>query len=239
MRMNRYTQGAFTLIELVVSILILGLVMVVVAGILDGVVVRAARIERTVDADTFAGEVDDLIADDLAFIAAPPGAGPITITRESAGSPKMSFYSAAGATAAWGEPATPLHLVTYSVEPMAQGGDGLFRGEEPMVTSDQAYYDEPLLVAGGVTDFHAEAFDGAEWHERWPDEGTGLLPVLVRVTFTLGTDGSARSVVVESAPAVECIIRPQAQRRASGGRGAAASEAEGGEGAEGAEGESP
>ncbi|MCD6404495.1 MAG: prepilin-type N-terminal cleavage/methylation domain-containing protein [Planctomycetes bacterium] len=219
--MNSRSQGGFTLLELILAVTIMALVMAVVAGVIAGVLVGAERVGEKADRDLVAGEIDDLIADDLAFIAVPSCAQAFTITGKANGNSFLTFYSAAGAKAAWGELATPLHVVTYRVEPLERGGKGLFREEVPIVTSNDAYYDGALLVAGALGAFRVEAFDGSQWHSRWPDEGAAGLPALIRVTLTLEEPGeAARTIFVESAPSVEYVIRP--------GAAGAADESEGG-----------
>ncbi len=234
-------RAAFTLIEILVAVVMLGAIMAAAAGLVGGVLVGTRRVEETIDADLALAEADEIIADDLAFIVAVPGTTPFTSRGRADGSSLVSFHTVAGAKAAWGEVATPVHQVTYSVETLAGGGKGLFRAEEPLVVSKGAFYDEPLLLVAPVENLFVEAFDGAEWHDEWPETGAAGLPTLIRVTVTFpGEEEGGRSIYVESAPAVEFIVKPQAERRASGGRGdtgkpAEGDESGGGGGAEGGE----
>ncbi|MHC4714000.1 MAG: PulJ/GspJ family protein [Planctomycetota bacterium] len=216
---NRPTRRtAFTLIEILVAVVMLGAIMAAAAGLVGGVLVGTRRVEETIDADLALAEADEIIADDLAFIVAVPGTAPFTSRGRADGSSVVSFYTVAGAKAAWGEVATPVHVVTYSVETLRGGGKGLFRAEEPLVVSKDVFYDEPLLLIAPVENLFVEAFDGDEWHDEWPEVGAAGLPTLVRVTVTFPGEEEewGRSIYVESAPAVEFIVKPQAERRASG-----------------------
>ncbi len=217
--MNSRARRGFTLLELILAVTIMALIMAVVAGVIAGVIVGSRRVGEKVDRDLLAGEIDDLIADDLAFIAVPCREQAFTITKKPDGNSFLTFYSAAGAKAAWGKLATPMHVVTYSVEPLSRGGKGLFREEVPIIASDDAYYDGALLVAGAIGTFHVEAFDGSRWHSRWPDEGTAGLPVLIRVALALEEPGkAARTIFVECAPSVEYVVRPGAPSASSGSK---------------------
>lgn len=202
--MSRRARKAFTLIEVVMAVTILALAMAISAGVVAGVLAGTQRIQAEIDFDSFAAEIDDLVADDLAFLAAGGRGVVFLITVKADGNSFLSFCSGAGAKAAWGELVTPLHMVTYSVEPLSDGSKALFRGEEPIVASDDAYYDRPILVAANVMSFTVEAYDGAEWEDRWPGEGTGVVPVLIAVTLVIddGTE-AGRAVFVECAPPVE------------------------------------
>jgi len=213
------SAAAFTLLEVLVAVIMLGALMAAAAGLVGVVLVGSRRVDETIDADLAVAEADEIIADDLAFLAAIPGKPPIVLRERSDGASYVSFYSAAGAKAAWGELAVPVHLVTYMVEPIAGGsGKGLFRLEEPLVEWKGSYYDSALLLVGPVESMTVEAYDGEAWHTVWPDAGASGMPVLIRLTVTFpGDEEGARHIYVETAPSVECVTKPQAERRASGG----------------------
>lgn len=206
MRADAAAEG-FTLVEIVVASVILALVMASVAAIVAGTLLGARRVESALDADLAVAEAEDLIADDLAFMTVIPGRLSFSVGEASGGEAVLTFWSAAGAKAAWGDLVTPIHSVSYRVARMPDGGMGLFRREEPLVESGGAYYDDALLVIGGVEGFTVEAFDGLEWHAKWPAGETALtIPLLVRVEVALaGGAGPLSSIYVEAAPHVEDI----------------------------------
>jgi len=247
--MSRRTTG-FTLLELLLSVTLLAVLVTAVGAMITGVLGGAGRINAAVEEDAAAAEIEDLIADDLGFLAAPvkpPGSGaapasstapsstassssahgifarpPVSI-RADAGGSSMSFFSAAGSKTAWGDIATQIHRVEYSLRPSPVTGQALFRWEEPIVKTEGAYYDQAVLVAEGVTAFKVEGFDGRDWRDEWPAQGAGALPLLIRVSIDLArADGGTRKLLVESAPGIEFAVRPEAERRASGGGEAAA-----------------
>lgn len=210
-------RSGFTLVEVVLVATLLALVFGLVATIIATILNGAGNVSEALTYDNEAGEIEELIASDLAFLAPVPNVTPVRFEPEGAGFATLVFYSAAGARTANGEPVTPVHRVTYSVHPLAGGGKGLFRGEEPLVESRDAYYDAPVLVAEGVTLFKVEASDGGEWRERWPGDGAGPLPALIRVFIDVPRpDGESRRLVIESAPMVEAVQKPT-DRSASGG----------------------
>ncbi len=183
------------------------------SGILGG----SKRAADAVAADNVGGEVEDLLAGDLAFLAAVPDRVPIEFKAEPGGFSSLAFYSAAGSRTAWGQVATPLHLVTYSVRPLPDGSKGLFREEKPLVETRDAYYDLALLVAGGVSAFKVEGSDGQRMRDAWPDQGAGELPALVRVYLDiLRADGTTDRLYVESAPPVEAARKPLSRPAATG-----------------------
>ncbi len=197
-------RNGFTLVEVVVASVMLALVMGAVAAMVAGTLVAAARVSAVLDSDLAVAEAEDLIADDLVFMAAVPGETSFSLG-SSGGNSLLTFYSAAGAKAAWGNVATPLHAVSYAVLSSPDGARGLFRREQPLVETAGAYYDGDLLLVEDVRSFSVRVFDGAEWHEEWPSgDALRTLPVLVRleVVFT-DAGGSLRSIYVEAAPHVE------------------------------------
>lgn len=221
MRSDAAAEG-FTLVEVVVASVVLALVMASVAAIVGGTLLGARRVEIALDADLAVAEAEDLIADDLAFMCAMPGRASFRVDEGSAGDAVLTFWSAAGAKAAWGEVVTPIHSVSYHVAPMPDGGTGLLRREQPLVESLDAYYDDALLVIEGVEGFTVEAFDGSEWHAKWPAGETALsIPILVRAQVTLiGEGGSARTIYVEAAPHVEDLEELKSTTAAASDEGA-------------------
>lgn len=214
----RSPAGAFTLIEMLLAVTLLAVVFAVVSGAITAVLGGSTRVNEAMGQDSIAGEVEDVIADDLAFMTAPTEQQPFTVKQGSSRSPSLTFYTSAGSKTAWGEVTTPIHTVTYEVQPMAGGGRGLFRGEKPLVESADVYYDAPLLLADNVTLFKVEAFDGQTWQDEWPVESGAKLPALIRVYIDIQlADGSTRQLYVESAPPIEYNMRPQQERRSSGG----------------------
>ena len=208
-----------TLLEILLAVTLLAVMLAAAAGMISGVLGGVGTAGRSIEYDNMTGEIEDIIADDLAFLVEPTKEGSIAIKEDGPGSWTMSFYSACGPKAAWGETPVTIHRVSYQVKPLVHGGKGLFRGEEPLVVTQEAYYDEPLLLAEGVSRFEVAAFDGKEWQGEWPVEGGGPLPVMfsVRLELTM-SDGSARTVLVESAPGIETAVKPEESRRASGER---------------------
>ncbi len=214
--MTRRRECALTLLELVLALSVLALILAVVAGIFHTVVLGSIRVEAASDEDLLLGEVDDLLADDLAFLTILPDVPPVTLN-DGDGDSYLAFYTSAGSKSAWGDIATPVHLVTYRVGPLSSGGKGLFRHESPLVETDKAYYDDPVLVIGSVLSFTARATDGLDWFTNWSARGETGLPLLLSLTVEVSRpDGSTKTIFVESAPHVEFIIRPKAERASSG-----------------------
>lgn len=215
---TRSHAGGFTLIEMLLAVTLLAVVFAVVSGAITAVLAGSSRVTEAMGQDSVAGEVEDVIADDLAFMTAPTEQQPFTIKQGSSSSATMTFYTSAGSKTAWGEVTTPIHTVTYEVQPIAGGGKGLFRGEKPIIESADVYYDAPLLLADNVTLFKVEAYDGQEWKDEWPVESGAKLPALISVYIDIQlADGSTRQLYVESAPPIEYNMRPQQERRSSGG----------------------
>jgi len=238
--MNSARRG-FTLVEVLAASVMLALVMGAVAAVVAGTLGGAARVERALDSDLALAEAEEVMADDLAFISALPGRVSFSLAEGPGGDSVLVFWSAAGAKAAWGDVATPLHSVTYSVGSTGGGDRVLFRGERPLVKTDGAYYDDPLALIENVDYFSVEAFDGFEWHDEWPAGETGLtLPLLVRARAVLAeAGGSARSIYVETAPHVEspAEVRPSAAQGDEGDDEDGEERAEEDEGESAAEGE--
>jgi hypothetical protein len=220
----------FTLLEVLLAATLTALIFAVVASIIAAVMGGTSRVSAAVSEDNSGGEVEDVIADDLAFLTAITDKPPFSMKVGSGNATSFSFYTSAGSKTAWGMVATPIHIVTYEVKPMPSGGKGLYRGEKPLIETADAYYDAPLLLAENVTMFKAEAYDGQKWHNAWPDSGTSPLPALIRVYIDLQTvDGRTKQLYVESAPPVEYGSRPQEERRASGGSDTSVSAPQGGQ----------
>jgi len=210
-------QG-FTLLEVLLAATLTALVFAVVASIISTVMQGTSRVSDGISADNYGGEVEDVIADDLAFLTAITDKPPFSMKVGSGSATSISFYTSAGSKTAWGMVATPIHIVTYELKPMPSGGKGLYRGEKPLIETADAYYDSPLLLAENITMFKAEAYDGQKWHDAWPDSGTSPLPTLIRIYIDVQTaDGGKKQLYVESTPPVEYGSRPQQERRASGG----------------------
>lgn len=205
---NRRRSGGFTLVEVVVSGIVLAMISTIVAGFVGGVLSGSRRVSRAVESDARLGEIEDLLADDLAFLVVDPDRRPLGIVKSGAGVRMLIFHTAAGAKAAWGEVATPVHEVTYTIGAAADGTQGLFRSEVPPFESMRVHYDGGILVAGGVVSFEVEVFDGEEWYDTWPVGDAEGLPALISLELVLmGDDGIQRTVFVESAPAVEFVLR--------------------------------
>jgi prepilin-type N-terminal cleavage/methylation domain-containing protein len=217
---SRHT-GGFTLLELLLAVTLLGLVFAVVAGIISSVLSGSTRVSESLSQDSVAGEVEDVIADDLAFMTSVTDKPPFSSSQDTSTFAKLAFYTSAGAKTAWADatmPIPPIHQVTYEVQPLPSGGRGLFRGEKPLVESPDVYYDAPLLLAGNVSLFKVEAYDGQKWQSEWPFEGGAPLPALIRISIDIDLpNGTKRQLYVESVPPIEYGGRPQEERRASGG----------------------
>lgn len=208
MTKNRKRFRGFTLVELMVSAIVLAMVSTMVAAFVGGVLTGSRRVIRAVESDAWLGEIEELLADDLAFLVVDPDRSPIVIVKDGAGVRMLIFHTAAGAKAAWGEVATPVHEVTYTIGAAAGGTQGLFRTERPPFESRGVHYDGGILVADGVVSFDVEVFDGEEWHDTWPVGDAEGLPALISLELVLvGDDGVVRTIFVESAPAVEFIKR--------------------------------
>jgi len=240
-------RSAFTLIELLLSVILLAVILAVAAGVLSGILAGIGTVGAGEGLDNLVGTVDDCISEDLAFISAPGKSGNLTIRSDSGGTTSFTFYSACGAKTAWGDTPVLIHKITYQVKPTAYATKGLFRGEEPLVKTRDAYYDAPVLLSDDVTSFSVEASDGETWHPAWPLESGADLPALLRIHIVIApAPGVKRTVTIESAPAIEAHAKPEAERRASGAAGKPASKARrtgktdvpnapGGDGAEGAQ----
>lgn len=212
------SNSGFTLLELLLSAALMAFVLAVAAGMISGVIGGSIRISERVNEDSAAGEIEDVIADDLAFMVAPKKEGVVELRKEGEGDSYFSFYSACGAKTAWGTVPVTIHRVTYQVKPLPGGGKGLFRGEEPIANTKDAYYDAPLLVADRVRSFVVEGRAMNAWSPVWPAEKGGPMPALIRAELNLeGRDGQTRIILVEAVPAAELLVKPEAERRASGG----------------------
>lgn len=210
---------AFTLLELLLAVILMGFLLAVVAGIVHGVLASAGGVSAAIGDDASAAEIEDVIAEDLAFVIVPKKDGALTVKDEGGGMSSLGFYSACGPKTAWGDAVLTVHRVEYSVKPTLRGGRGLFRREQPLVKTSGAYYDSGVLLAGDVASFFVEAYDGAEWRTQWPPDKGGPLPAFLRVTIVIApAGGSRRTIFVESAPAVESASRPEPERRSSGSK---------------------
>jgi hypothetical protein len=209
----------------VAAVTILAVIGASLAGFYSTMITGTRAAERMTELDAVAGEVDEIIAGDLAFLAAVDDASPVRISEKANGASTLVFHSAVGSRTAWGEPATPLHRITYLVDRMPDGRLGLFRGEEPIVETPGAYYGPPLLVVGGVSSFVVEASNGSDDFAVWPAEGAEGIPVLITVTVVFSNENGGRTVFIESCPPVDTLDRPKAVRWTDGaGDGAEGSE---------------
>ena len=216
--MTAKPNSGFTLIELLLAAALLGVIMGVSVGMISGVLGGSMKVTDGISEDDTVGEIEDIIAGDLSFLVTPAKQGAFQMRKESDSNSSLSFYSACGAKTAWGDVVVPIHKVTYQVKPMPGGRKGLFRGEEPLAQTREAYYDVPVLLAEGVRTFLVEGYATRGWVSQWPGEYGGPLPLLVRVQLELDMQGGrTRLVYVESAPSIETIVKPEAERRASGG----------------------
>jgi prepilin-type N-terminal cleavage/methylation domain-containing protein len=219
-------RSAFTLVELLLSVVLLAVILAVTASVLSGVLTGVGIVGAGESLDNLVGAVDDLLSEDLAFLTAPAKNGNLTIRSDSSGTTSFTFYSACGARTAWGDAPVLIHKITYQVKPTAYAKKGLFRGEEPLVKTSGAYYDAPVLLTDDVTSFTVEGFDGKEWHPGWPLESGADLPALLRIHIEIEpARGVKRTVTIESAPAIESHPKPEEERRASGGAGTPAANA--------------
>lgn len=215
--MTRRRRAGFTLIELLLSAVLLGCVLAASAAMMASVVAGAAQVGEKLIDDNSSGEVEDIIAGDLAFLVAPVKERIVEIETQGEGDSALSFYSACGPKTAWGDTPVTIHRVTYRVKALRGGRKGLFRGEEPIAKTKDAYYDVPVLVADNVKSFRVQGYHQGGWSGQWPGEKGGGMPQLVRVDLVLGlADGGERELLIESAPSIELIAKPEAERRASG-----------------------
>jgi prepilin-type N-terminal cleavage/methylation domain-containing protein len=219
--MRKERPDGFTLLELMLAVVVMALVMSIVAAVISGVLGGSVSVAESLSADAAGGEIEDIIAGDLAFLTAPAKDGGVEIREEGGGISSLSFYSACGSRTAWsasGDVPVTIHHVTYEVKTMPSGAKTLFRGEEPLVATRDAYYDAPVVLADSISGFTVEATDGQEWYPKWPAGRGGPVPAMFRVRVEFAEPGGAtRSLVIESAPAIEVAPKPEAERRASGG----------------------
>jgi len=207
---RRLSTTGFTLLEVVCAVLVLAFLLAVTAGIVSGVLLGARRVEEKVSRELELAEAEDIIAEDLAFLAVPSGLPGSPFRLEGVGDARLTFFTAVGSRTAWGEIATPLHRVTYATGPLRGGGTGLFRREVPVVETPGAVYDDAVLLVEGVSSFTVEVYDGREWLDSWIAGPSSGLPLLIRVTVAIkGDGGSQEAIYVESSPQIGYTVEKE------------------------------
>lgn len=186
-------EGGFTLVELMVSLMIFGMLAAAGVGLLQFSVRSQAASGERLDEVAALQRARAILTADLAQ-AAP------RITRDRSGARIVAF---AGGTGAEGEPALAFVRRGWSNSegnPRAnlqkveyrRVGDRLERRAYPML--DGAEIGPSSLVIGGVRSLRLRYRSGADWLDRWDSARPGAMPQVVEAVIDVPRFGTVRQL---------------------------------------------
>ncbi len=158
---STFSNRAFTLIELMVSMAVLAILVMLVAQLMSGATKTTQLGSQRLDADSQARQVFDRMADDFANMVVRPDVD--FVFRKNGGNDEAYFFSAAPATAPASGTQQPLSLVGYRVNDnkLERFGRGL--------SWDQAPPNGPVFLtfpAGSTSADNSSTIDGANYFQN-------------------------------------------------------------------------
>jgi len=206
------TEAGFTLIEVLVSLVMMGIIVAAVLGTLwtgMGSWERGAAVSDSLQQDRALMERLHMELKS-SFHAHRPGRSGL-VSKEGKGSRTgeegLIFVTSAGS---W----PGLSIVRYRAGKSEDGEEGLLRSEIPMplkLDFDEIVEeldDVELLALPGIAEVNASFSDGEDWTDEWDPEGVEEdVPAAVRLDFKEEKDGSERFL-----PPVIVSLRAQSEK---------------------------
>jgi type II secretion system protein J len=190
-------RGGFTLLELLLTLVILSLLLSGVYLVLLGTVKAVGRVEYVTQRSEIGPGILQIIARDFQYAVMPTG-GPAAGAFVGKGQPYGGFdldrvdfvtnVAALGPMDGSGPMRpSPMNGVGYRLEPnpYAPGLFRLFRREHYFVGEDPLRGGMLYEVYDRVRSFKLEYFDGKRWFDRWSTQEKPVLPMAVRIGLSI------------------------------------------------------
>jgi type II secretion system protein J len=211
------TEGrwGFTLVEVLLALAVMGIVLAAAHEFLTGTVRHTDAVWRSADDRAADGTLAEVLRRDLSGIYLRGGTElpfALALPLGVAGSgTTMAFDTTSTALDLPDEQTPDVRRVVYRLEASraVPGTYALYRAVRAYPGPRQEA-DRGTLLADGLSEFEAEAYDGAQWLKKWPPDEAKGLPGAVRVNFERA--GRRQSVL-----AAMDLAAPKQQTNAGGG----------------------
>jgi type II secretion system protein J len=191
--------GAFTLIELILSILIVAIVLVAINGVFFSAMRLRESTMNAVEESLPAQNAISALRRDLQG-AMPPSVDGImsgdfrvgSVTTIGMGQPvDIEMYTTTGALRD-NEPWSEIQKVTYQLrqpENRQQPGKDLIRSVTRNLLSNMSPVPSDQLLMSGIESIQYSCYDGSAWYDTWDSTITTNLPSAVRVRILMANPG--------------------------------------------------
>lgn len=196
MRLSRAVRGGFTLVEIMLSVLLLSIIMTIIYGIVVSTVEAAARVEEISQAGEVGPAILGQLREDLesAFLLPKEGEQFVSISRKGSTGDRdridfISCRTAYGARRDGEEPAFhSVNEVGYQVqESKADASVGiLYRRQDYFIDNEPLRGGQLTEIYDRVRHFHLEFYNGERWVPDWNSaREKNTLPAAVRIELKI------------------------------------------------------